>query len=172
MPWSWQFFFQISKHTTILILWSYYYYRYDMSDKKKKELIYLPEKLDFSRSGHQSLFQFHNPLRQPQSDSSKIRFCGRWHAAEAAETTILSKGSTSWCLHGLWHGRGRREAVMVTCANNKDYCTRGCQIFYGINLLGDFWYGTPMAGGVHGIVIQLEYRIKEVGFYKLLGFLL
>ena len=29
-------FFQISKHTTILILWSYYYYRYDMSDKKRK----------------------------------------------------------------------------------------------------------------------------------------
>ena len=152
MPWSWQFFFQISKHTTILILWSYYYYRYDMSDKKKKELIYLPEKLDFSRSGHQSLFQFHNPLRQPQSDSSKIRFCGRWQAMEAA-TTILSKGG--WGLHGLWHGRGRREAVMVTCAYNKDYCTGGCQIFYGINLLGDFRYGTPMARGVHGIVIQL-----------------
>ena len=127
----------------------------------RKELIYLPEKLDFSRSGHQSLFQFHNPLRQPQSDSSKIRFCGRWHAAEAAETTILSKGSTSWCLHGLWHGRGRWEAVMVTCADNKDYCTGGCQIFYGINLLGDFWYGTPMARGVHGIIIQLKYRIKR-----------
>ena len=37
MPWSWQFFFQISKHTTILILWSYYYYRYDMSDKKERK---------------------------------------------------------------------------------------------------------------------------------------